>query len=103
MISDVPQTHAQNSWVTFLPRLWRALIRACERQPRNMSMRSHRAGVSRDAALEKSSGLGSALDGACQRLNRSSHVAAGVVARIASDSSIVRRLPGRSRFCELRL
>ena len=58
----------------------------------NMSLRSHRAGVSRDAAVEKSSGQRSALDGTCQRLNWSSHVAAGVVARIALDSSIVRRL-----------
>ena len=67
----------------------------------NMSLRSHRAGVSRDAAVEKSSGPTSALDGACQRLNWSSHVAAGVVARIASDSSIVRRLAETvNRDCE---
>ena len=87
MTSDVPQARAQHSWITLLLHLRRALIIAVERQPMNMSLRSHRAGVSRDAAVEKLSGPASALDGACPRLNRSSHVAAGVVARIALDSS----------------
>ena len=66
-----------------------AMIRARERQPMHVSMRSRRAGSFRDAAVEILSGLTSALDGACQRLSLTSHVATDAVARITSSRRIV--------------
>ena len=85
------QTRAQPSWVTLLQHL-RSRIRCCrEREPMKMSMRSRRAGKSRDAAVGKSSGLRPALDGTCHLLILSSRVAADDVARIASSRAFVKR------------